>query len=130
MIGYVTIGTNDLPRAVAFYDQLLAILGARRFMETERFVAWQGPDEHAAGIGVTKPFDGKAACVGNGMMVALAASGPDQVKEIYAKALELGGSDEGAPGRRFGEFYAAYFRDLDGNKLNAFCMVPEGESTD
>jgi catechol 2,3-dioxygenase-like lactoylglutathione lyase family enzyme len=130
MIGYVTIGTNDLPRAVAFYDQLLGLLGASRFMETEQFVAWRGPGEHDPGIGVSKPFDRKAACVGNGSMVALAASGPDQVKALYAKALELGGTDEGPPGRRFGEFYAAYFRYLDGNKLNAFCMVPEGQSTD
>ena len=130
MIGYVMIGTNDLPRAVAFYDELLALLGASRFMETDRFVAWRGPGEHDPGIGVSSPYDGKAACVGNGMMVALAASGPDQVKALYDKALALGGSDEGPPGRRFGGFYAAYFRDLDGNKLNAFCMVPEGQSAD
>jgi catechol 2,3-dioxygenase-like lactoylglutathione lyase family enzyme len=129
MIGYVTIGTNDLPRAAAFYDQLLGILGAKRFMENEQFVAWQ-TTAAAPGIGVSKPYDGHAATVGNGTMVALAASGPDQVKALYDKALELGGSDEGPPGRRFGEFYAAYFRDLDGNKLNAFCMVPEGADTD
>jgi catechol 2,3-dioxygenase-like lactoylglutathione lyase family enzyme len=125
MIGYVTIGTNDLARAADFYDQLLAIVGGSRMMESEQFIAWRGATEQAAGIGVTKPFDGKPACIGNGVMVALAASGPDQVKTLYDKALALGGSDEGPPGLRFGQFYAAYFRDLDGNKLNAFCILPE-----
>ena len=67
-------------------------------------------------------LDGKPATVGNGMMVALAASSKEQVDAIYKKALELGGTDEGKPGPRGGNFYAAYFRDLDGNKLNAFFM--------
>jgi predicted lactoylglutathione lyase len=129
MIGYVTIGTNDLERAASFYDQILSTFGAQRFMENERLVAWSA-GEGKPGIGVCKPFDGNAATVGNGMMVSLPASGPDQVKSLHAKALELGGSDEGAPGRRFGQFYGAYFRDLDGNKLCAFCMVPEDESVD
>jgi catechol 2,3-dioxygenase-like lactoylglutathione lyase family enzyme len=124
MIGYVTIGTNDLARAARFYDELLSAFGAKRFMENERFVAWSA-GEDKPGIGVCKPFDGKAACVGNGMMVALPAADTAQVKALHAKALELGGSDEGAPGPRFGQFYAGYFRDLDGNKLCAFCMAPE-----
>jgi catechol 2,3-dioxygenase-like lactoylglutathione lyase family enzyme len=128
MLGYVLVGTNDLPRAADFYDQVLDLIGGQRFMETDTFVAWQGSVEHGAGFGVIKPFDGNAATVGNGTMVALPASDPDQVKAIYDKALELGGTDEGPPGLRFGQFYAAYFRDLDGNKLNAFCMVPEGET--
>ncbi len=127
MIGYVTLGTNDLDRAAAFYDQLLAAFGAERFMENERLVAWTAGQDRP-GIGVCKPFDGNAASVGNGMMVALPASGPDQVKALHAQALALGGSDEGAPGPRFGQFYAGYFRDLDGNKLCAFCLVPEGET--
>ena len=125
MIGYVTIGTNDLPRAASFYDKLLATFGAKRFMESDRFVAWSA-GENQPGIGICKPFDGKAASVGNGMMVALPASSPDQVKSLHATALKLGGTDEGAPGLRFGNFYAAYFRDLDGNKLSAFCRLAEG----
>ena len=129
MIGYVTIGTNDLERSAAFYDELLSVFGAQRFMENERLVAWSA-GEGKPGIGVCKPFDGKPATVGNGMMVSLPASGPDQVKAIHAKALELGGTDEGAPGPLFGQFYGAYFRDPDGNKLCAFCMVPEGQSAD
>jgi catechol 2,3-dioxygenase-like lactoylglutathione lyase family enzyme len=129
MIGYITLGTNDLERAAEFYDELLGALGGKRHMETDRFVAWSA-GEHSPGIGVCKPFDGNAATVGNGTMVSLITSGPDQVKALHARALELGGTDEGAPGRRFGEFYAAYFRDRDGNKLCAFCMVPEDQNVD
>ncbi len=127
MIGYVTLGTNDLERAVAFYDELFALLGARRFMEEESFVAWSvAPGQPA--ISVTRPWDRKPATVGNGTMVALAVDSPEQVQRIHAKALELGGTDEGPPGLRGDSgFYAAYFRDLDGNKLNAFCMVAPGE---
>lgn len=124
MIGYVLVGTNDLDKAAAFYDGLLAELGAERFMETDRLVAWSAGDGQP-GFGVCTPIDGDAACVGNGSMVALAASSEAHVQALYDKALELGGADDGPPGRRFGQFHAAYFRDLDGNKLNAFCIVPE-----
>ena len=121
MIGYVTLGTNDLPRAAKFYDALLAGVGGKRMMEGEQFIAWSA-SEHGAGIGLTKPFDGKRATVGNGVMVAFAAKDPAQVDAMYKKAMELGATDEGPPGLRSGTFYAAYFRDLDGNKLNFFCM--------
>jgi len=124
MIGYITLGTNDLKKAAAFYDAVLAELGATRFMETEEFVAWsQGPQ--AAGLSVTLPFDGNQATVGNGVMVALSADSPAQVHAVYNKAIELGAKDEGKAGPRdeMPGFYAAYFRDLDGNKLNIFCMT-------
>ena len=123
MIGYVTIGTNDLERGAKFYDELLAEIGAKRFMEEERFIAWAvAPGE--PGLAITKPFDGNGATVGNGVMVALAVETPKQVDALYAKAIELGATDEGAPGPRGeGGFYAGYFRDLDGNKLNFFCMT-------
>ena len=121
MIGYVTLGTNDLTRVLPFYDALAAELGAGRFMEGEGFVAW-GPPGGTPGIGLTKPFDGKPATVGNGVMVALAAKDPAQVDRLYALALAHGGTDEGKPGLRNGHFYAAYFRDPEGNKLNAYCM--------
>ena len=122
MIGYVTIGTNNLERAAKFYDTLLAEIGASRMMESDRFVAW-GVSPGAPGLGVTKPFDGKPATVGNGVMVALVVDSQAKVNAVYKKALELGGTDEGSPGPRGeGGFYAGYFRDLDGNKLNAFCM--------
>lgn len=128
MIGYVTLGTNDLERAVAFYGELLALMGARRFMEAEGiFVAWAvAPDK--PGLSVTKPFDGNPATVGNGTMVALAVDSIELVDKIHGKALELGGKDEGAAGPRMDGFYAGYFRDLDGNKLNVFCMTaPESQ---
>lgn len=122
MIGYVTLGTNNLERAVAFYDELLAVIGAGRFMEEDRFVAWAvAPDKPA--LSVTQPYDGKAATAGNGTMVALVVDGPDMVHKVYDKALELGATSEGPAGPRFGNFYAGYFRDLDGNKLNVFCIT-------
>lgn len=121
MIGYVTLGTNDLQRAARFYDELFAIVGAKRAMQTDGLVLWTtGPG--APMVGVIKPYDQKAATVGNGVMVALAASSKAQVDAIYAKAIALGGKDEGKPGPRGDGFYAGYFRDLDGNKLNAFFM--------
>jgi catechol 2,3-dioxygenase-like lactoylglutathione lyase family enzyme len=119
MIGYVTLGTNDLPRAAAFYDSLLAEIGAKRMMESDRFVAWQvRPD--LPGLGVTLPFDTKPATVGNGVMVALALDSAAKVDALHRKALQLGATDEGGPGQRSKGFYAGYFRDLDGNKLNCF----------
>ncbi|MEM8937379.1 MAG: VOC family protein [Pseudomonadota bacterium] len=122
MIGYVTIGTNDLSRGATFYDDLLAEIGAARMMESETFIAWT-TGEGQPGIGLTKPFNGEPASVGNGVMVAIACESPDAVNRLHKKALALGGADEGAPGPRGDTFYAGYFRDLDGNKLNAFCMT-------
>lgn len=119
MIGYVTLGTSDLARATKFYDALLAEIGAKRALEGERFVSWSTSDQGAS-LGVILPFDGKPATVGNGTMVALAVDSPAKVDALYQKALALGGTDEGPPATRWGSFYAAYFRDLDGNKLNAF----------
>jgi catechol 2,3-dioxygenase-like lactoylglutathione lyase family enzyme len=122
MIGYVTLGTNKFDEAAKFYDELLAAVGARRMMEGDTFIAWStGPG--APAVSLIKPYDGEPATVGNGMMVAIAMDAPEKVDAFHARALELGGSDEGAPGLRFGNFYAGYFRDLDGNKLNAFCMT-------
>lgn len=122
MIGYVTLGTSDLARAAVFYDAIAAEMGTGRMMDFETFIAWGTPGG-GAGIGLTKPFDGNPATVGNGVMVALEAKDKAQVDRLYRIALDHGGSDEGAPGPRGdGGFYAAYFRDPDGNKLNAFIM--------
>jgi predicted lactoylglutathione lyase len=120
MIGYVTLGTNNFEKAVAFYDALFASIDTGRFLENEQFVAWSKPNE--AGVSITKPFDGKPATVGNGNMVALMFNSTAEVDAFYNKAIELGATCEGKPGLR-GElsgFYAGYFRDIDGNKLNAF----------
>jgi catechol 2,3-dioxygenase-like lactoylglutathione lyase family enzyme len=121
MVGYVTLGTLDLARGAKFYDAIAKELGVGRMMETERFIAWGSPGG-GAGLGLTKPFDGKPCSVGNGVMVALEAKDKAQVDRLYKIAMSLGGTDEGPPGQRNDGFYAAYFRDLDGNKLNAFWM--------
>ncbi len=124
MIGYVTLGTNDIQSAAKFYDALLAEIGAKRFMETEGFIAW-GVSPEKPGLCVTQPFDGNKATVGNGVMIALQVDSPEKVNLVYNKAIELGAKDEGAAGPRgvLPGFYAGYFRDLDGNKLNVFCMI-------
>lgn len=122
MIGYVTLGTNDLARAAKFYDAIAAEMGTGRMMEDDSFIGWGTPGG-GAGVGVTQPFNGQPATVGNGVMVALEAQDQDQVQRLYDIALANGGTDEGPPGARGDSgFYAAYFRDPDGNKLNAFVM--------
>lgn len=123
MLGYVTLGTNDLPRAAAFYDAIAEVMGVGRMMDFDTFIAW-GEMDGAPGIAATKPFDGEKATVGNGTMAALAVDTTDKVQAVYDAALANGGSDEGAPGPRGDDgFYAGYFRDPDGNKLNVFTMT-------
>lgn len=121
MIGYVTLGTNDLARGAAFYDAIAAELDTGRMMEWDGAIAWGTPGG-GAGVALMRPFDGNAASVGNGVMVAFEAKDEAQVDRLHAIALEQGGSCEGGPGPRGETFYAAYFRDPDGNKLNAFIM--------
>ena len=121
MIGYVTLGTNDLPRAAAFYDALLAEIGAKRIMDFGRGIAW-GVGMDKPGLAIMQPFDGKPASVGNGVMAAIVVNERDKVDKLHRRALELGASDEGPVGLRGEGFYAGYFRDLDGNKLNVFCV--------
>lgn len=123
MIGYTTVGTNDLDRAAKFYDELFGTYGAKRVMEFPTGIVW-GVSANSPGFGVIKPFNGEQATAGNGTMIALVFDAPEKVNMVYNKAIELGGKDEGAPGPRGDSgFYAGYFRDLDGNKLNAFCYV-------
>lgn len=119
MIGYVTLGTNDLEKAKEFYDSVFGVIGAKRMMDEDTFCAWSTGENRAA-LSVTQPYDKNAATVGNGVMVALAVDSRDKVDAVYNKAIEMGGSDEGPPGQRFEGFYAGYFRDVDGNKLNVF----------
>jgi catechol 2,3-dioxygenase-like lactoylglutathione lyase family enzyme len=123
MIGYVTIGTNDFPRASRYYDELLGALNAKRTMgDGEKWIAWSTAADRPS-VCLVKPFDGKPASVGNGSMVALSVATPADVDRVHALALRLGSKDEGAAGPRGDMFYAGYFRDLDGNKLNVFCIV-------
>lgn len=120
MIGYVTLGTNDMQRAAKFYDALLGTIGAKRIMDFETFIVW-GTNPKLPGLSIIKPYDGKAATVGNGVMVALVMDSKEKVDAVYKKAIELGAKDEGPAGPRGDNFYAGYFRDMDGNKLNVFC---------
>ena len=121
MISYVTVGTNDLPRATAFFDALLGEMGARRFMEMDRMVIY-GKNPGEPMLSVCRPYDGKAASAGNGVMIALNAGSREMADKLHAKALALGGKDEGAPGPRGDTIYGGYFRDLDGNKFFACVM--------
>ena len=122
MIGYATLGTNDIDAARAFYDGLIGMLGGRRVMELPdaRGFTMYGTGRDKPMLAITRPYDGAAATAGNGTMVALVADSHAQVDAVHAKALELGAADEGAPGQRGPDsmkLYGAYFRDLDGNKF-------------
>ena len=126
MIGYVTVGTNDLERSRAFFEALLGTIGAKKLFampDDEGGLTMYGASMTEPCVSVTKPYDGATATPGNGQMVAFELKSREAVAAFHAKALELGGTDEGAPGLRGGEdvgFYGAYFRDLDGNKFAAF----------
>ena len=128
MIGYATLGTNNLARAQAFYDDLLAEIGAKRLMELPHGFTMYGARMDRPALAITPPYDGNEARPGNGNMLALVLNERAKVDALYKRALQLGGSDEGAPGTRGDEgpqaFYAAYFRDLDGNKICAFRVGP------
>ena len=122
MIGYTTVGTNDMPRALAFYDALMEAAGAGRLFPLPRGMVYgtgKGPS-----FGVVTPFDGQPATAGNGTMIALMVKTPEEVDRLHALALTLGSADEGTPGPRgTNGFYGGYFRDLDGNKLAFFCRT-------
>ncbi len=120
MIGYATIGSNDLEKAKGFYDKVLVPLGGKRTMTNDRMQGYGGGA--GAMLAVCIPYDAKTSSPGNGNMVALAAPSREAVDSTYAAALASGGSDEGPPGLRGDTFYGAYFRDLDGNKVCVFKM--------
>ena len=124
MIGYTTFGTLDLERAGKFYDPIAAALGAQRIMADDHLILWGRPGQGGM-LGVIKPHDGNAPSVGNGVMAALAAQTPEQVRTVYELARSMGAPDEGEPGSRSDNFYGAYFRDPDGHKLAVFCMTKE-----
>lgn len=124
MIGYITLGTNDLERAGRFYDELLAEIGAKRVMTDVRMLGW-GTSPEDTMFSVITPFDENIATAGNGTMIAFNVETPENVKKIYEKAMSLGAADEGHPHDRGSSmgFYGGYFRDLDGNKLVAYCLL-------
>ena len=119
MIGYVTIGSNDLERAKPFYDAVFAPLGGRRIFANDRLQFWAARGQPGM-IAVGQPYDGETATSGNGSMFGLAASSNELVEQVHAAAIAAGAACEGEPGQRTETFYGAYFRDLDGNKLCVF----------
>jgi predicted lactoylglutathione lyase len=121
MIGYATVGTNNLPLATAFYDKLFESINAKRVFVSEQGVVWS-MSRISAGFGVFLPHDGQPATVGNGSMVALAMLSREQVDNFYAKAISLGATDEGQRDHN-DRFYVNYFRDLEGNKLGVYYMT-------
>lgn len=127
MLGYALVGSNDIERARAFFDRVFAELGMARLLDRRNMTYWGGGFTSGA-IGVCRPFDRDAATTGNGTMLAIHAPDRAAVDAAHRTAVALGGVDEGKPGVRAGEgadaFYAAYFRDLDGNKFSVFHIGP------
>lgn len=122
MIGYVTIGTNDLEKAKTFYDAVLAPLGGKRTFANGERMQFYGGGSTPGMIALSKPYDEQPATAGNGTMFGFPATSTDQVDAAHAAALAAGGVCDGPPGQRMPTFYGAYFRDLDGNKVCVFKM--------
>jgi len=123
MIGYATIGATDLPRAEAFYNDLLSLIGGKQVMGLDR-IKFYGTDEGGAMLAVCIPADEGDQSCGNGQMVAIPGGSPEGADALYNKAIELGATCAGEPGQRFPFFYGSYVFDLDGNKLCFFHMTP------
>ena len=129
MLSHIHLGLTDFQRAFAFYERLMGQLGfVLRFCEPDRsWAGWMKPGAEQPLLLIGRPIDGEAASAGNGQMVALLARHRDVVKRCHEAALAAGGTDEGAPGLRphyHPDFYGAYFRDPDGNKLCVCCHDP------
>jgi hypothetical protein len=122
MIGYTTIGSKNLGKAVSFYDALLELVGGKRVMEMDR-IKFYGTDAGGAMLAICTPADEEAQSCGNGQMVAIPGGSIEGAKALYTKAIELGATDAGEPGQRFDFFYGSYVNDLDGNKLCFFHMT-------
>ncbi len=122
MIGYTTIGSKDLNKAVAFYDELFALVGGKRVMEMDR-IKFYGTESGGAMLAVCTPADEGEQSVGNGQMVAIPGGSIEGANALYKKAIELGATCGGEPGQRFDFFYGGYVFDLDGNKLCFFQMT-------
>ena len=120
MIGYVTIGVSDMSRAKAFYSELLGDIGAKVLLDMGR-IAFIGESMKAPMLAVCTPYDGEPNQPGNGNMVAIHPGSKEAVDAHYKRALDLGASCDGEPGQRIpDQFYGAYVRDPDGNKLAFF----------
>lgn len=128
---HVTLGSNDLPRSRRFYDAALTPLGLVCLREDEGEAygyGRKGVDTERLPVWILTPFDGRPAQPGNGVHVAFQAPTRKAVDAFWAAAMKAGGTDEGEPGLRLhyhANYYAAYVRDPDGNKLQAVCHDPE-----
>lgn len=130
MILYLTLGTNELARATAFYDPVMASIGLTRILTADGEIGYGHPGDASPALYVVTPFDGAAASRGNGTMVALTATTRAAVTAFHSAALDHGGQDEGAPGLRYSpDFFSCYVRDPDGNKLSAVCTRSEAAPT-
>jgi len=125
VIGYLTLGSNDIEASSHFYTPFLEIMGAVKVAESDTSLAWSFGEGKPLFL-VRKPFDGNEASNGNGAMIALNSSSCEEVDKLNKKAIALGGQNEGDPGVRSGGFYCAYFRDPSGNKLIFYCSPDSG----
>ena len=127
MLLYTTVGTNDLLRAGRFYDTILPLIGYGRRKEAPGEIGYAADGDVRCRFWVVEPFNREPATFGNGVTIALEAPDRAAVDAFHAAALAAGGTDEGAPGLRpfHANFYAAFVRDHDGNKLAAVCEKPE-----
>ena len=120
MIGYVTIGVSDMERAKAFYSDLLGDLGAKVLLDMGR-IAFIGKSMREPMLAVCTPFNEEPNHPGNGNMLAIHPGSKEAVDAHYKKAIELGATCDGEPGQRIpNQFYGAYVKDPDGNKLAFF----------
>jgi len=121
MFAFVTIGTNDLKSTAKFYDEILLPFSIVQVDSDERYVGYADINyPENIELYIMKPYNKKAASIGNGTMITFLAATKKQVDQFHAIGLKNGGIDEGSPGPRHGEDYYAYIRDLDGNKICAF----------
>jgi catechol 2,3-dioxygenase-like lactoylglutathione lyase family enzyme len=118
-LSYCAVGSNKLDEAKTFYDALLKLAGIAPMVEHPSGGRVYGRDGKFC-FSVLGPFNGQAATVGNGSMAGFSFDTREEVDAFHAKALALGGADEGAPSLRAPTSYFSFFRDLDGNKVCAF----------
>lgn len=122
LVGYSTVGTNNKEKAEEFYNAIFSFIDAERFSDPtdDRITFWMRDGGKEFVLAIAVPYNGETASSGNGSMTGISLDSQEEVKQMYAKAIELGAQDEGEPGMRGGTFYGAYVRDLDGNKLVFF----------
>ena len=123
MIGFVMVGTNDLDKAINFYDLLLQAIDLKRTVTNEKYIGYSSkkkPEEIE--FYVTNPINKRKATYGNGTQISFAVKSKETVDNFYNLGIKLGGKDEGAPGIRLGDYYC-YIRDLDGNKICSFAKI-------